>query len=102
MLAQEKSSMRNDECIIYIVSRTGNILQSYHRMKDGWIQTSRNGTVRHCTVERLLSHILPPLARVNPAQVKVEKVWKYGFADKKKKEEDTQFQLHTDILEEYG
>ena len=67
-------SMKNEECVIYIVTRTGGVLQSYHKTKDGWIQTSRNGAVRHCTAEQLLSHILPPLAGISPAQVKVEKI----------------------------
>jgi hypothetical protein len=43
-------------------------------MKDGWIQTSRNGTVRPCSAEQLLSHILPPLAGISSSQVKVEKI----------------------------
>ena len=66
--------MKNEECIIYIVTKTGSVVQSYRRMKDGWIQTSRNGTVRHCSAEQLLSHILPPLAGISSAQVKVEKI----------------------------
>ena len=68
----ETHKMRNDECVIHITNKRGEILQTYRREKNGWIQASRNGTVRHCTAEQLLSHVLPPLAGVSPARVKVE------------------------------
>ncbi len=70
----EEIGMKNEECVIYIVSKTGKVLQSYRRMKDGWTQTSSKGIVRHCSAEQLLSHILPPLAGVSSARVKVEKL----------------------------
>ena len=65
--------MKNDECVIKIISKHGHILQTYRREKDGWIQISSNGTVRPCTAEQLLSHILPPLAGVSQSKVKVER-----------------------------
>jgi len=53
--------MKNSECTIYIMSKHGWI-QKYRKGKDGWTQTSSNGTVRSCSAEQLLSHILPLLA----------------------------------------
>jgi hypothetical protein len=49
-------------------------LQKYRKEKDGWTQTSSNGTVRSCSAEQLLSHILPPLAGIKGqhATVRVE------------------------------
>jgi hypothetical protein len=68
-------SMKNDECIIYISNNKGRILQSYRKIGDKWTQTTRsNGTVRTMTAEQLLSHILPPLAGVSAAKIKVEKL----------------------------
>jgi len=47
----------------YIASNDGKIYQSYRKADHGWMQTTiSNGTVRACTAEQLLSHILPPLA----------------------------------------
>ena len=67
--------MKNDECVIYICNKKGKILQSYRRDKEGWTQTTlSNGIVRRMTAEQLLSHILPPLAGVSSAIVKVEKI----------------------------
>ena len=63
--------MKNNECVIYITSKNGVVYQTYRKEKDGWTQTSRNGTVRHCTAEQLLSHILPPLAGVSLGKVRV-------------------------------
>ena len=65
--------MRNDECVIYITNSRGDVLQTYKREKSGWTQTGRNGVVRHMTAEQLLSHILPPLAGVSPAKIRVER-----------------------------
>ena len=65
--------MKNNECVIYIITKNGRIAQTYRREKAGWTQTSGKGTVRSCTAEQLLSHILPPLAGVSSAKVKVER-----------------------------
>jgi hypothetical protein len=59
--------------VIYIITKSGNITQTYRKEKDGWTQTSSKGTVRSLTAEQLLSHILPPLAGVSSAKVKVER-----------------------------
>ena len=65
--------MKNSECVIYIITKRGNITQTYRREEHGWTQTSSKGTVRSLTAEQLLSHILPPLAGVSSAKVKVER-----------------------------
>ena len=65
--------MKNNECVIHIITKSGRITQTYRREKGGWTQTNGKGTVRSCTAEQLLSHILPPLARVNSAKVKVKR-----------------------------
>ena len=66
--------MRNDECIIRFLNREGNVLQTFQRDRDGWFQTSSKGTVRRCTAEQTLSHLLPPLAGVSRAIVSVERI----------------------------
>jgi len=62
--------MKNDECIIYIITKNGS-KQSFRKDKDGWKQTSSRGIVRSCTAEQVISHILPPLA-FGHATLKVE------------------------------
>jgi hypothetical protein len=52
--------MKNNECIIYLISKNG-WKQVYKRDKKGWIQIT-NGVVRRMTAEQLLSHILPVIA----------------------------------------
>jgi hypothetical protein len=49
-------------------------LQKYRKEKEGWFQTGTNGTVRPCSAEQLLSHILLPLAGIKGQHgtVKVE------------------------------
>ena len=67
--------MRNDECIIKFLNKDGRVLQSFQRDKDGWFETSsKKGIVRRCTAEQTLSHLLPPLAGVSRAIVKVERI----------------------------
>jgi hypothetical protein len=65
--------MKNSECTIYITSRHGWI-QKFRKEKEGWIETSLNGTRRTCTAEQVISHILPPLAGLKGPKftVKVE------------------------------
>jgi hypothetical protein len=53
--------MKNNECTLYIITKNGT-KQSFRKEKDIWKQTSSRGTVRSCTAEQVLSHILPPLA----------------------------------------
>jgi hypothetical protein len=66
--------MRNDECIIKFLNKDGRVLQSFQIDKDGWFETSSKGIVRRCTAEQTLSHLLPPLASVSRAIVKVERI----------------------------
>ena len=66
--------MRNDECIIKFLNKDGKVLQSFQRDKEGWFETSSKGIVRRCTAEQTLSHLLPPLAGVSKAIVKVERI----------------------------
>jgi len=66
--------MRNNECIIKFLNREGRGLQSFQRDKQGWFQTSSKGIVRRCTAEQTLSHLLPPLAGVSKAIVKVDRI----------------------------
>ena len=49
-------------------------MQSFQRDKEGWFETSSKGIVRRCTAEQTLSHLLPPLAGVSRAIVKVERI----------------------------
>ena len=66
--------MRNDECIIRFLNKDGKILQSFQKDREGWFQVSSKGIVRRCTAEQTLSHLLPPLAGVSRAIVKVERI----------------------------
>jgi len=66
--------MRNDECIIKFLNKDGRVLQSFQRDKNGWFETSSKGIIRRCTAEQVLSHLLPPLAGVSKAIVKVERI----------------------------
>lgn len=68
------NSLRNDECIIKFVNKNGRVLQSFQKDKEGWYQTSSRGIIRRCTAEQTLSHLLPPLAGVSKAIVKVERI----------------------------
>ena len=55
--------MKNSECTIYIMSKHG-WLQKFRKEKDGWTLTSSKGTLRSCSAEQLLSHMLPVLAGI--------------------------------------
>jgi hypothetical protein len=63
--------MKNAECTIYIGTTRGRVW-SYHRNRDGWIQTGPTGRIHRMTAEQILSHLLPPLAGRSPAVVRVE------------------------------
>jgi len=52
--------MRNDECKILIILKSG-WSQTFQKVGDQWTQTT-NRVARKCTAEQLLSHILPLLA----------------------------------------
>jgi hypothetical protein len=66
--------MRNDDCIIKFLNKHGKVLQIFQRDKNGWYETSSKGIIRRCTAEQTLSHLLPPLAGVSRAIVKVERI----------------------------
>jgi hypothetical protein len=63
--------MKNSECTIYIMSKD-RWLQKFRKEKEGWFLTSSNGTVRSCSAEQLLSHILSPLAGIKGEHVTVK------------------------------
>jgi hypothetical protein len=47
-------------------------LQKFKKEEDGWKMTSRNGTVRSCTAEQFISHLIPPLAGIKGPFVTVK------------------------------
>jgi len=63
--------MKNSECTIYIMFKD-KWLQKFRKEEDGWIEYSYNGTVRQCTAEQFISHILPPLAGIKGPSVTVK------------------------------
>jgi hypothetical protein len=64
-------SMKNSDCTIYIMFKD-KWLQKFRKETDGWKEYSRNGTVRSCTAEQFISHILPPLAGIKGPNVTVK------------------------------
>ena len=64
-------SMKNSECTIYIMLKD-KWLQKFRKETDGWKEYSRNGTVRSCTAEQFISHILPPLAGIKGSNVTIK------------------------------
>ncbi len=62
--------MKNSEYKIYIMLKD-KWLQKFRKEKDGWKEYSQNGTVRPCTAEQMISHILPPLAGIKGLNVTV-------------------------------
>jgi len=63
--------VRNSECTIYVMYMD-RWLQKYRKEKEGWVQVGANGSVRRCTAEQLLSHILPVLAGIKGKNVTVK------------------------------
>ena len=63
--------MKNFECTLYILFKD-KWLQKFRKEKDRWLLTSSNGTVRYCSAEQLLSHMLPPLAGLKGQYVTVK------------------------------
>jgi len=62
--------MRNDECVIYIVTK-GGAVQRYVKDDRGWTQKSSKGIIRRMSAEQLLSHILPPLSKEDKRGVRI-------------------------------
>jgi hypothetical protein len=63
--------MKNSECTIYIMFK-GKVINKFKKENEGWLLTTSNGTVRPCTAEQVLSHILPPLAGIKGPYVTVK------------------------------
>lgn len=66
--------MKNEECIIYMVTKGGST-QIYQKDEKGWTQKSSKGIVRRMTAEQFLSHLLPALTPEykNKVWLRVEK-----------------------------
>jgi hypothetical protein len=67
----QTDAMKNSECTIYIMFKE-RWLQKFRKEEDGWKEYSLNGTVRPCTAEQFISHILPPLAGIKGPNVTVK------------------------------
>ena len=63
--------MKNSECTIYLMFKD-RVLQKFRKEGDGWKEYSRNGIVRPCTAEQMISHLLPPLAGIKGPNVTVK------------------------------
>ena len=66
--------MKNDECLIYIITKGGST-QVYKKDNKGWTQKSSKGIIRRMTAEQFLSHLLPALTPKyrNKVWIRVEK-----------------------------
>lgn len=66
--------MKNDECVIYMITKRGST-QVYKKDKKGWTQKSSRGIVRRMTSEQFLSHLLPALTKKykNKVRIRVER-----------------------------
>ncbi len=63
--------MKNTDYVIDITTKHGRTW-SHVKEDNGWTRTGPNGRVHRLTAERLLSHLLPPLAGDQPSlRVKV-------------------------------
>lgn len=62
--------MKNDECVIYMITKRGST-QIYKRDKKGWTQKSSRGIVRRMTAEQFLSHLLPGLTKEYKGKVQI-------------------------------
>ena len=49
--------MKNDECVVYFITKNG-CKQIWYKDKKGWKQKSGRGIVREVTAEQFLSHLL--------------------------------------------
>ena len=63
--------MKNSECTIYIMFKE-HWVQKFRKEEDSWKEYSRNGSVRPCTAEQFISHILPALAGFKGPHVTVK------------------------------
>ena len=67
----EGSAMKNSECTIYIMFKD-RCINKFRKEKEGWILTCSNGTIRPCTTEQMVSHLLPALAGIKGPHVTVK------------------------------
>ena len=67
----ERSIMKNSECTIYIMFKD-RCINKFRKEKEGWMLTTSNGTVRPCTAEQMVSHLLPALAGIRGPLVTVK------------------------------
>jgi hypothetical protein len=58
-------------------------IQKFRKEEDGWKEYSRNGTVRPCTAEQFISHLLPPLAGIKGQYITAKVVPDKKDEDKK-------------------
>jgi hypothetical protein len=63
--------MKNSECTIYIMFKD-RCINKFRKEKEGWILTTSNGTIRPCTAEQMVSHLLPALAGIKGPHVTVK------------------------------
>lgn len=62
--------MKNDECIVYFITKGGS-KQVWYRDKKGWKQKSGRGIIRRVTAEQFLSHLLPALTPAYKDRLKI-------------------------------
>ena len=67
--------MKNDECVIYFLTKNGR-KQIWYKDKKGWKQKSGRGIIRRATAEQFISHLLPPLTKSTKTYGKVRIVIK--------------------------
>jgi hypothetical protein len=63
--------MKNSECTIYILFK-GRCINKFRKEGEGWKLTTSNGTMRPCTAEQMISHLLPALAGIKGPDVTVK------------------------------
>lgn len=62
--------MKNDECVVYFITKGGS-KQIWYKDKKGWKQKSGRGIIRRVTVEQFLSHLLPALTPAYKDRLKI-------------------------------
>jgi len=63
--------MKNSECTIYIMFKD-RCINKFRKEGEGWTLTTSNGTIRSCTAEQMISHLLPALAGIKGLHVTVK------------------------------
>jgi len=65
------SSMRNDECMIYIYHKD-KLVNTWYKENSRWVLISTKRTIHYATAEQFLSHLLPAIMKED-FTVKVER-----------------------------